>query len=126
MNEAPEFRPTADDVPDLFELDGRTVRLDYRGPATEDDEGTLGLMTAESGGSLYMPSMYALTDVTTGESATEFLVFGEGGFNPYEMAFHLAVSREGATFVPGAPSMNESLTCEHGMSAALCSGPNHY
>lgn len=113
-----------DFVPDLFEFDGKTVRLDYAG--IPDDDESLGEMIAESGGSLSMPSMYSLTEVGTGVSLREFLVFGEGGFSPYEMALHLAVNREGATPIDPAPSMNESLVCEHGLSAALCSGPNHY
>lgn len=114
----PEF------VPDLFEFEGRLCRLDYAGrPDSRADE-MLGEMMAESP-ELFMPSMYSLTDVATGDTY-EFLVFGEGGFSPYEMALHLAVSREGATPVDPAPSMNESLTCEHGLAASLCAGPGHY
>lgn len=112
-------------VPDLFELDGKTVRLDYVGIPEGPDDGSLGEMIAESGGSLFMPSTYSLTEVATG-TRNEFLVFGEGGFSPYEMAFHLATRREGADFIDPAPSRNESLTCEHGLDASMCAGPNHY
>lgn len=117
----PEF------VPDLFKFEGKVCRLDYVGPAahTAADREMLAEMLAESP-ELFMPSMYALTEVATGEAAHEFLVFGEGGFSPAEMAFHLATGREGATFLPPEPSMNDSLTCEHGLSADLCAGPNHY
>jgi hypothetical protein len=121
-----EFRPTANELPDLFELEGELVRLEYVGSA-HDREGYgegLSEMMAESPG-LYMPSFYSLTEVATGKTH-EFLVFGEGGFNPYEMASHLAVSREGATPVAAPVSMNESLVCDHGLSAALCAGPDHY
>ena len=124
-----EFGP---DLPDLYLLDGKVVRLDYVAPAgsggfdDDDDFGeALGEMIAESGGSLYMPSIYSLTDVAAG-TRNEFLVFGEGGFSPAEMAAYLAVSREGAEPLAVPASMNEDLDCEHGLSAALCAGPGHY
>lgn len=108
------------DVPDLYAVDDVVCRLDYLGPAEGDG---LGDYLAEMPGT-YMPSMYALTVVATGEPAVKFMACGENGFNPYEMAMHLA-GRYGE-LLPGAASMNESLDCEHGMSAALCSGPMHY
>lgn len=112
-----EFGP---ELPELFELDGKIVRLDYVGAAKGDYSEWL----AESP-ELFMPSLYSLTEVATGDR-NEFLVFGEGGFSPFEMAAHLAVSREGATPLDSPASMNEDLDCEHGLSAALCCGPNHY
>jgi hypothetical protein len=104
---------------DLFtDSDGTLVRLDYAGSAPAE-------VFAESPG-LYCPSLYRMTGVADGGTVHEFVVFGEGGFSPYEMALHLAVSREGFEPVPAEPSMNESLVCEHGLSAALCAGPGHY
>lgn len=115
--------PAGPEAPELFELDGELVRLDYVG-APEGGDDQLCEMMAETPG-LFMPSMYSLTSVATG-ARHEFLVFGEGGVSPFEMAMHLAVSREGAVPVPMAPSTNASLTCEHGMNASLCAGPGHY
>lgn len=66
------------------------------------------------------PQSYELRDAN-GSVALAFTVFPNEPWSPYEAASDKLVSWG---FAP--PASEPDALCEHGLSASLCSGPNHY
>lgn len=70
------------------------------------------------------PQTYQLTRVGNPyDVVAEFTVFPVGGWSWYDAASDRLL-RDG--YDPPPPTEADLAVCEHGLSARLCSGPNHY
>lgn len=69
------------------------------------------------------PQRYLIVSLADGAVLDDRTVFPYRPWGPYAAITDIMLS-EG--YEPPAPTEEELAECEHGLSAALCSGPNHY
>jgi hypothetical protein len=69
------------------------------------------------------PQRYLLVEVATGEVDLDRTVFPYAPWTAYDAISDVLLA-DG--YEPPPLTEAELATCEHGLSASLCSGPNHY
>lgn len=98
---------------------GRPAELRHVGLTAYDGDDA---WYAEQPGQLH-PHTYEVRNVANPRLRLTRVVFPVEPWSPYDAISDLLV-RDGWT--PPAATVEELATCEHGLSAQLCAGPNHY